>query len=57
MPDVTLIAGIGAAVLVGGVLVGVLLRRVLGSVYGSRTDRPENIPDANGANDRTPPGS
>ncbi len=55
MPDLTWLMGIGGGVAVGSVLVGLVLRRVLRTVYDSGTNRP-NPPSAHGVNDRTPPG-
>jgi len=57
MPDFAWLLQLGGIVLASAVFFWFVLRRTLRSVYSSDTGRPEDPPNANSANDRTPPGA
>jgi len=57
MADFAWLLQLGGIVLAGAVFFWLALKWTLRSVYSSDTDRPENPPSANSANDRTPPGA
>ncbi len=57
MPDFAWLLQLGGIVLAGALFVWYALRWTLRSVYSSDSGRPEDPPEANSANDRTPPGA